>query len=133
MFESYGVDTSHPEWRERCRTHIAQRLADGRLIAAVVDHPGESGLVASALAELSTRIPSPSRPTSSYAYLSSVSTDTAWRRRGMARAVVELLLGELRSRGVHRVELHATTSGGPLYESLGFFPRPFGNEMRLLL
>jgi ribosomal protein S18 acetylase RimI-like enzyme len=133
MFESFGVDTSDPEWRGRCQAHLEERLADGRLIGAVVDHPQASGLVASALAEVSTRIPAPSRPTGSYAYVSSVSTDRAWRGRGMARAVVSLLLDELRRRGVRRVELHATPDGEPLYRSFGFLPRPGAKEMALQL
>ena len=133
MFESMGVDASQPEWRERCRSHLEQQLREGILIGTVVDHPDATGLVASALAELSTKIPAPSRPTGSFAYLSSVSTDPAWRRRGMARAAVSLLLDELRRRGVRRVELHATPGAEPLYRSLGFLPRTGGKELRLVL
>lgn len=133
MYESLGVDTSDPEWRADCRAHLEDRLGDGRLIGTVVDRPRAPGLAASALAELATRIPAPSGPTGTYAYLSSVSTDPAWRRQGMARAVVSLLVDELRSRGVRRVELHATADGEPLYRSFGFVPRVGGREMRLVL
>ncbi len=133
MFESLGVNASDAEWRVACRAHLDERLGDGRLIGAVVDHPSGGGLVASALAELSTRVPGPSLPTGSYAYLSSVSTDQAWRRRGMARAAVSLLLWELQRRGVYRAELHATPEGEGLYRSFGFVPRGGGKEMRLVL
>ncbi len=132
MFESLGIDTTHPDWKAACRAHLEARLEDGNLVGAVVDQPRGPGLVASALAELSTRIPGPSRPTGSSAYLSSVSTDPAWRRRGMARAAVFLLLDELRRRGVRRVELHATPDGEPLYRSFGFLPRGGGRELRLV-
>lgn len=133
MFESMDVDTCQTEWREPCGAHLEERLRAGTLIGAVVDRPGATGLAASALAELSRKIPAPSRPTGLHAYLSSVSTDPAWRRCGMARAAVSLLLDELRARGVRRVELHATPGGESLYRSLGFLPRAGGKEMRLAL
>ncbi len=133
MFESMGVDASDTEWRVACRAHLDERLGDGRVIGAVVDKPRGGGLAASALAELSARLPGPSRPTSSYAYLSSVSTDPVWRRRGMARAAVSLLLDELHRRGMFRTELHATPEGQPLYRSFGFVPRGGETEMRLVL
>jgi GNAT superfamily N-acetyltransferase len=133
MFESMNVDTFQTAWREPCRAHLEERLGDGTLIGEVVDRPDATGLAASALAELSRKIPAPSRPTGLSAYLASVSTDLAWRRRGMARAAVSLLLDELRARGVQRVELHSTPGGETLYRSLGFLPRVGGKEMRLVL
>lgn len=133
MFASMGIDTGETEWKARCQAHLEERLRSGALIGAVVDRPGGTGLAASALAELSMRIPAPSRPTGASAYLSSVSTEQRWRKRGMARAVVVLLLEELARRGVRRVELHATETGEALYRSLGFRPRVGGKEMRLIL
>jgi GNAT superfamily N-acetyltransferase len=60
-----------------------------------------------------------------------MSTDLAWRRRGLARAVLTELLLEARRRGVRRVELHATPAGAPLYRAVGFASRAGGDEMRL--
>lgn len=88
-------------------------------------------LPAPALAELSQRIPSPTNPSGVTAYLSSFSTDPRWRRRGMARRVLQLMLDRLLQDGVERVELHATADGLPLYRSFGFVDRQGGREMRL--
>jgi GNAT superfamily N-acetyltransferase len=134
MFESMGVATSAPTWRAHCAEFLEERIGDGRLIGAVVDAPGDgTALASSALAELSQRMPSPTRPGGLHAHLSSVSTEPGWRRRGMARAVLSLLVAEVRDRGARRAELHATSEGEPLYRSIGFVERPGGLEMRLEL
>jgi GNAT superfamily N-acetyltransferase len=83
--------------------------------------------------EFQQRIPSPWNPTGTSAYISTMSTDVPWRRRGFARAVVERLVAEARHRHVQRVELHATPDAAPLYRSIGFTTRVGGNEMRLEL
>lgn len=133
MFESMGVDASACGWRQACLAHLQGGLADGSLLGAVVDAPDGSGLACSGLAGLSQRIPSPTNPSGVTAYLSSFSTDPRWRRSGMARRVLQLLLDRLRQDGVERVELHATPDGLPLYHSFGFADRPGGREMRLRL
>lgn len=52
----------------------------------------------------------------------------AARRRGIARALMNEVLGYCREQGFRSVNLHASDAGRPLYESLGFVPT---NEMRL--
>jgi GNAT superfamily N-acetyltransferase len=52
------------------------------------------------------------------------------RGRGVARAVLEGLVNWCREKGFQSVALHASESGRPLYEKLGFRPT---NEMRLKL
>ena len=131
MFESMGVDPSAGGWRKACLAHLKEGLADGRLFGVVVDAPEGSGLACSGLAELSRRIPSPTNPSGLTAYLSSFSTDPRWRRRGMARRVLQLMLDRLQQDGVKRIELHATADGLPLYRSFGFLDRQGGREMRL--
>jgi ribosomal protein S18 acetylase RimI-like enzyme len=69
------------------------------------------------------RMPNPSRPGPAQAgYIQWVATDPDCRRRGYARAVLEAVLAWCDERRLPRVELHATTSGEPLYRSLGFVP-----------
>jgi GNAT superfamily N-acetyltransferase len=53
-----------------------------------------------------------------------------FRRRGIARAIMEALIGWCRSQDFDCICLHASTAGRPLYERLGFEPT---NEMRLNL
>ena len=43
-----------------------------------------------------------------------------YRRRGLARALVQLCLDEARSRKIRVVALHASSAGRPVYEGLGF-------------
>ena len=56
-----------------------------------------------------------------------VYTEEAWRRRGVAELLMRHLLEWSRVRGLVRVVLHASASGRPLYEKLGFVAT---NEMR---
>jgi GNAT superfamily N-acetyltransferase len=56
-----------------------------------------------------------------------VYTDPTWRRRGVARTLMEHLIAWAREREVGRLVLHASKDGRALYEQLGFEPT---NEMR---
>jgi GNAT superfamily N-acetyltransferase len=53
-----------------------------------------------------------------------------YRRRGIARALMEQMIAWCRENGFVSVGLHASDEGRPLYEQLGFEPT---NEMRLKL
>ncbi len=63
-------------------------------------------------------------------YILNVYTAPAHRRRGLARRLVEQILDYCRERDIHVVALHASESGRPIYESLGFAE---SNEMRIHL
>ena len=57
-----------------------------------------------------------------------VYVESAWRRRGVAEALMRAVLDALTIRGIRRVVLHASPDGRRLYERLGFV---ITNEMRL--
>ena len=59
-----------------------------------------------------------------------VYTEPDFRRRGIARQLMETMIAWCRAEGLARVTLHASEDGRHLYESLGFEP---SNEMRLRL
>ncbi|HJT70546.1 MAG TPA: GNAT family N-acetyltransferase [Terriglobales bacterium] len=59
-----------------------------------------------------------------------VYTEPEFRRRGLARRLVEAALDWCRENQIDLVILHASDAGRRLYESLGFQP---GNEMRIKL
>ena len=59
-----------------------------------------------------------------------VYTDPEYRRRGIARLLMETMIDWCKRKGLARVNLHASDAGRHLYESLGFEP---SNEMRLKL
>ena len=59
-----------------------------------------------------------------------VYTQPDYRRRGIARRLMETMIAWCKQEGFARVTLHASDDGRPLYESLGF---EVSNEMRLIL
>ncbi len=65
-------------------------------------------------------MPTFSHPTGKRAHLMNVYTRHEYRRRGIARKMVELLIEETWKKGVTEISLDATESGRPLYESMGF-------------
>ena len=65
------------------------------------------------------------------ARLVNVYTEPAWRRRGLARALVGGLLDTLRSRGVGTVTLAVTPLSQSLYDTLGFVPYAAERMLRL--
>ena len=72
--------------------------------------------------------PSPSQSRPTRPFIVNVYTEPSYRRRGLARQVVEATVAWCREQGYTAVSLHATDDARPLYESLGFLPT---NEMRL--
>ena len=65
-------------------------------------------------------MPTFSHPTGGRAHLMNVYTRDEYRRRGIARQMCGMLIGEAWNRGATEISLDATTMGRPLYESLGF-------------
>jgi GNAT superfamily N-acetyltransferase len=59
-----------------------------------------------------------------------VYTEPEYRRRGIARQLLQSMIDWCRREGLARVTLHASDDGRHLYESLGFED---SNEMRLML
>lgn len=64
-------------------------------------------------------------PTGREAYILNVYTKPAWRRRGIARALMEKLIDLAGESGTGRTWLRASPYGRPLYESLGFGPHNY--------
>lgn len=91
--------------------------AEGRIVAG-------GGLI---VYEWPTR---PGDPNTHRAYILNVYTEPEYRRRGLARRIMNAILGWCREQGFKTVSLHASSAGRPLYESMGFGPT---NEMRIKL
>jgi GNAT superfamily N-acetyltransferase len=68
--------------------------------------------------------PGPRYPGDKLAFVYNVYTETAHRRRGIARLVMEAIHTWCRENGVTSVALNASEDGRPLYESLGYVLSP---------
>ena len=64
------------------------------------------------------------------AWILNMYVEPAYRRRGIARRLMETMISWCREEGYVNVSLHASQEGRALYESMGFVPT---NEMRLEL
>lgn len=58
------------------------------------------------------------------AYLLNMYTRPAWRKRGMASALLDAMARHAREQQLGKLWLHASDEGRPLYERLGFVANP---------
>ena len=65
-------------------------------------------------------MPTFDHPTGMRAHLMNVYTRCEYRRQGIARKVVELLIEKTWEKGATEISLDATALGRPLYKSMGF-------------
>ena len=70
----------------------------------------------------------PKDPCTERAIILNVYTELEFRKRGIARQVMQAILAWIKERGLRSVNLHASAEGRGLYEKLGFAAT---NEMRL--
>jgi GNAT superfamily N-acetyltransferase len=72
--------------------------------------------------------PGPDNLSGRVGYIMNVVTEPSFRRRGIARRVMHRMIEWLTEQGIHKITLHTSEMGRPLYEELGFVT---GNEMLL--
>lgn len=65
-------------------------------------------------------MPTLDHPTGKRAHVMNVYTNANYRRQGIARKMMQMLIDEARERGVTHISLDATPDGAKLYKSLGF-------------
>ena len=63
-----------------------------------------------------------------HGYILNVYVEPEFRRHGLARRLVQVIIERCRELGLDTAELHASNQGRPIYVALGFAPT---NEMRL--
>jgi GNAT superfamily N-acetyltransferase len=125
LLESLGRDVGpgSAPWRRDALRWFAQRTEDPRW--RILGAAAPTGLVAYGAATITEHLPGPGRPDGRKAYVVSMATAPAWRRRGLARAILLDLVEWARAEGLDVVDLHASADGLPLYRSVGFEPSPF--------
>ena len=113
-----------------CEPLVARLLEQGNALAWLAEDA--AGVpVATATLLVYPRLPTPADLRSAEGYLLGVYTVPAWRRRGLARALLAAAVAEAHRRGLARIRLHATEDGRPLYAALGFGGKPSAMELRL--
>lgn len=111
------------------RPWLQQKMGSGEYLAWVAVGTGDA-IVAGLGLWLMDWPPHMIGPGAPRGNILNVYTETAYRRQGIARQLIEVALNWCRQNGISAVILHASDDGLALYESLGFRPT---NEMRLLL
>ena len=129
MFRDMGEGTVEELARmvEVARPWLKKALADGGYrhwlaIDGTGRVAGGGGIL------LSTWPANPHDPCVERAVILNVYTEPEFRRRGVARQIMEVILSWVKARGLRSVNLHASAEGRHLYEALGF---AHTNEMRL--
>jgi GNAT superfamily N-acetyltransferase len=87
-------------------------------------------IAASGALKFADWLPRPDGSRRGLAYVHSVYTEPDYRRKGLARHILNAMIEYGRENGWPRISLHASEMGRGLYEDLGFKPT---NEMRLVL
>ncbi len=117
MHEAMG-DGLSAEWEAQCIADFRRRLASDSFVAFVVEEEG--AVVSCGVGWIEEHLPSPYQLDARRGHISSMSTDPAYRSRGFGRMVMRALMEWFASLEIPRVDLRATASGQPLYESEGF-------------
>ena len=96
--------------------------ADGSARSWVAEVEGE--VVASGTLALFVRPPYPGNLSGREAYLLNMYTLPAYRKQGMASALLDAMVAHARAEQLGKVWLHASEQGRPLYERMGFVANP---------
>ena len=135
MFRDMGKLTASAEQplEQATAAYLRGAVPRGEYLAWVAEDR-TAGVIGGAGVQLRPILPRPRERGSDLelgpeAIVLNVYVEPAWRRRGVAGALMRRLLDELAARGIRRIVLHASAEGRPLYERLGF---ALTNEMRLM-
>jgi GNAT superfamily N-acetyltransferase len=104
---------------EPFRTWLEQRLADGRYFGWLIE---EDGIPIAGIGMMEIDWPPhPLHPSDARrGYVLNVYVEPPFRRRGLARKLMETAQADAAKRGLHYAILHATAQARPLYEALGW-------------
>ena len=129
MFESMGYDdpAQLAAADQAAREYFAAAIPSGEFYGWLAI-TAEGQAVGSGGAVLDRHPPGPSNLSGQSGYVMNISTDPHYRRQGIARRIMQTIIGWMAAQGIPKVTLHATEVGRPLYEQLGFVE---SNEMHL--
>lgn len=102
--------------------YFVQAQEDGGARSWVVEL--DDALVACGTLALFVRPPYPGNPSGREGYVLNIYTLPAWRRRGMAGALLDAMQAYAREQRLGKLWLHASDEGRALYERRGFVANP---------
>jgi len=113
-------DTDTAEVERRSYEYYRRALCDGTHTAYLAfDGDRFAGTGAVSYYQV---MPTIHNPSGKKAYIMNMYTRPEYRRQGIARKMLELLISDAKARGVSFITLEATPMGRPLYENAGFVP-----------
>jgi ribosomal protein S18 acetylase RimI-like enzyme len=121
MFEAMGFDDPQKlaAGDAAAADYFAQAIPSGEFQGWLAITPAGEAVSTSGLV-IDQHPPGPGNLSGKTGYIMNVVTHPAYRRRGLARRLVQITLAWLEEQGIQRAELHTTDMGRPLYEELGF-------------
>lgn len=120
-------DTDMSQVERESRAYFQRALEDGSCICYLAfDGDRLAGVGGVSFYQV---MPTYYTPTGQKAYIMNMYTSPDFRRKGIAYHILDLLIREIRNRGVVYIALEATDMGRPLYEKYGFVKME--HEMRL--
>jgi GNAT superfamily N-acetyltransferase len=127
MFEDMGVLSTAGASRERLAAEFGAWLHDvmstDTYVAWLVEARAGAGtpeIVAGAGATIIPWPPGPFYPSGRLAFVYNVYTEPDYRRRGLARLVMDAVHAYCREAGIASVALNASAEGQPLYAQMGY-------------
>jgi GNAT superfamily N-acetyltransferase len=139
MFQDMGMvsDDLFEPFRAKALEHIRSALGSGEYVGWLIPNPADAKIVIAGAGVTLRRIPpfprcdddaNPTVAGGQQALIVNVFSEAQWRRRGLARFLMQHVIAWCRSERIESVVLHASDDGRTLYEQLGFIPT---TEMRL--
>lgn len=94
---------------------------NGTTVIAVDDSCEPAQIAGNATLCYTNLMPTFSHPGGKRAHLMNVHVEKEFRRKGIARRMIEILVDEAKERGVTEISLDATDDGRKLYEAMGWY------------
>jgi ribosomal protein S18 acetylase RimI-like enzyme len=131
MFRDIGYkgEPAFEDMAAKCRDWLRKYMDAGEYLAWLVIAP-DGSVAAGAGLWLMDWMPHLLGKSQRRGNILNVYTANEYRRRGLARELMQVILGWCRANAIDTIVLHASADGRSLYESLGFKTT---NEMRLKL
>ena len=121
MREVCGFDDDYEfsaEFMESTKQYFLH--GDGTTVIATNDSTGTPQIVGNATLCYTDMMPTFSHPSGKRAHLMNVHVEKEFRRKGIARKMLEFFIDEAKERGITEISLDATDDGRKLYETMGW-------------